>query len=147
MNIHKNFMISDTFPCKVENNNVHNLSSQPSTPQQRSQQPNAAIGSTQSSPASAMLVIDRQPSSIQSHCSTEMRPCSTSSIGPSSVPNHSSVGSVDHLPGSVGRAPMPETVTNIRPCSQQSSSSYVMSRGNDPSSAQSPAQVCALLTV
>ncbi|VDP12095.1 unnamed protein product [Onchocerca flexuosa] len=79
-----------TFSCKMENNNMHNLSSQPSTPQQRSQQPNAAMASTQSSPASAMLVIDRQPGSIQSHCSTEMRPCSTSSMGPSSVPTHSS---------------------------------------------------------
>uniref|UniRef100_A0A0R3QIA0 NTF2 domain-containing protein n=1 Tax=Brugia timori TaxID=42155 RepID=A0A0R3QIA0_9BILA len=71
---------ADVFPCKVENSNVHNLSSQPSTPQQRSQQPNTAMGSTQSSPASAMLVIDRQPGSIQSHCSNEMRPCSTSSM-------------------------------------------------------------------
>ncbi|CAG9533966.1 unnamed protein product [Cercopithifilaria johnstoni] len=133
-----------TFPCKVENNNVHNLSSQPSTPQQRSQQPNATMSSTQSSPANAMLVIDRQPNSIQSHCSTEMRPCSTSSMGPSSVSNHSSVGSVDHLPSSVGRAPMPETVSAIRPCSQQSSSGYVMSRGNDSSSAQSPAQIAAM---
>uniref|UniRef100_A0A0R3S3L9 DUF4211 domain-containing protein n=1 Tax=Elaeophora elaphi TaxID=1147741 RepID=A0A0R3S3L9_9BILA len=135
---------ADTFPCKVENNNVHNLSSQPSTPQQRNQPPNAAMSSTQSSPANAMLVIDRQPSSIQSHCSTEMRPCSTSSIGPSSVPNHSSVGSVDHLPGSVGRAPMPETVGAMRPCSQQSSSNYVMSCGNDPSNAQSPSQIAAM---
>uniref|UniRef100_A0A8R1TVQ9 DUF4211 domain-containing protein n=1 Tax=Onchocerca volvulus TaxID=6282 RepID=A0A8R1TVQ9_ONCVO len=133
-----------TFSCKMENNNVHNLSSQPSTPQQRSQQPNAAMASTQSSPASAMLVIDRQPGSIQSHCSTEMRPCSTSSMGPSSVPTHSSVGSVDHLSGSVGRTPMPETVNTIRPCSQQSSCSYVMSRGNDSSNAQSPAQIAAM---
>uniref|UniRef100_A0A1I8E9T0 DUF4211 domain-containing protein n=1 Tax=Wuchereria bancrofti TaxID=6293 RepID=A0A1I8E9T0_WUCBA len=135
---------ADVFPCKVENSNVHNLSSQPSTPQQRSQQPNAAMGSTQSSPASAMLVIDRQPGSIQSHCSNEMRPCSTSSMGPSSVPNHSNVGSIDHLPGSVGRAPAPETVNTIRPCSQQSSSSYVMSRGNDPSNAHSPVQIAAM---
>ncbi|MCP9266251.1 Proline-rich protein 12 [Dirofilaria immitis] len=135
---------TDNFCCKVENNNVHNLSSQPSTPQQRSQQPNAAMTSTQSSPASAMLVIDRQPASIQSHCSTEMRPCSTSSMDPSSVPNHSSVGSVDHLPGSVGKTPMPETVSTMRPCSQQSSSSYVMPRGNDSSSAQSPAQISAM---
>ncbi|VBB28185.1 unnamed protein product [Acanthocheilonema viteae] len=134
-----------TFPCKVESNNVHNLSSQPSTPQQRSQQqPNATMSSTQSSPANAMLVIDRQPSSIQSHCSAEMRPCSTSSMGSSSVPNHSSVGSVDHLPGSVGRAPMPESVSAIRPCSQQSSSGYVISRGSDPASAQSPAQIAAM---
>ncbi|EFO26231.2 hypothetical protein LOAG_02257 [Loa loa] len=135
---------ADTFPCKVENNNVHNLSSQPSTPQQRGQQPNAIMGSTQSSPASAMLVIDRQPGSIQSHCSTEMRPCSTSSMGPSSVPNHSSVGSVDHLSGSVGRAPVPETVSTIRPCSQQSSSSYIISRGNDPSNVHSPAQIASM---
>lgn len=134
-------MILGIYPCKAESNNVYNLSSQPSTPQQRTQQPNATMSSTQSSPANAILVLDRQPSSIQSHCSTEMRPCSTSSMGPSSVPNHSSVGSVDHLPGSVGRAPMPETVSAVRPCSQQSSSSYVMSRGNDLSSAQSPAQV------
>lgn len=141
------FVISDTFPCKMENNNVRNLSSQPSTPQQRSQQPNASISSTQSSPANTMLVIDRQPSSIQSHCSTEMRPCSTSSMGPSSVPNHSSVGSVDHLPGSVGRAPMPETVSAIRPCSQQSNSGYIISRGNDPSSAHSPVQVYVLSIV
>ncbi|KAK6109810.1 hypothetical protein QQG55_37450 [Brugia pahangi] len=135
---------ADVFPCKVENSNVHNLSSQPSTPQQRSQQPNTAMGSTQSSPASAMLVIDRQPGSIQSHCSNEMRPCSTSSLGPSSVPNHSSVGSIDHLPGSVGRAPVPETVNTIRPCSQQSSSNYVMSRGNDSSNAHSPVQIAAM---
>uniref|UniRef100_A0A915Q837 DUF4211 domain-containing protein n=1 Tax=Setaria digitata TaxID=48799 RepID=A0A915Q837_9BILA len=137
-------IVSDTYPCKMEDNSVHNINSQPSTPLQRSQQPNTAIGSTQSSPASAMLVIDRQPGSIQSHCSAEMRPCSTSSIGPSSVTNHSSVGSVDHLPGSVGRAPVPETVNTIRPCSQQSSSSYTVSRGNDPSSAHSPAQVAAM---
>ncbi|VDK82303.1 unnamed protein product [Litomosoides sigmodontis] len=135
---------ADTFPCKMENNNVHNLNSQPSTPQQRSQQQNASISSTQSSPANTVLVIDRQPSSIQSHCSTEMRPCSTSSMGPSSVPNHSSVGSVDHLPGSVGRASMPETVSAIRPCSQQSSSGYIMSRGNDVSSAQSPVQIASM---
>ncbi|VDM23913.1 unnamed protein product [Toxocara canis] len=110
--------------------NAQDSSPQPATPQRVRQ----ATKSVHSSPADVVLNVDPRPSSIQSHCSADMRPGSSSAVsshGPSSVSVHSNVGSVEPVsvqqPGSVPGTSAAATsleITNVRPSSVQSGSVY-----------------------
>ncbi|VDN03231.1 unnamed protein product [Thelazia callipaeda] len=132
---HTGFLVSES------DNNA--FSSQPSTPKQLGQQKKYTISSAHSSPSSAMLVLDKQPSSIESHCSTKLRPCSISPMNTSSIPSQSSVGSVDHLPSSA-ESVHPEIADTKRPCSQQSCCSCTIIQRKDASTTHSPIAVAGL---
>lgn len=130
-------------------NAAQEASSQPATPQRVRQ----SIKPAHSSSSEAVLSSDTRPNSIHSHCSTEMRPRSSSAMsshGPSSVSVHSNVGSVEPVnlqPDSVSGASTvgPNEVTVLRPNSVQSSAAFSLvetqNSTSQPSSVEAPASI------